>query len=116
MYPPFDSCVFGRQPEGVKTHREHHVEAFHTHETRARVGRRHRIPVTNMQIAGGIRQHGQRVEFGFALIDHSAVQLVRFPFVLPFFFYLVMIVGNVFHSFLVVFSIGIILPRVRIHA
>ena len=44
--------------ERIKANREHHVVAAHPHEARARIGRRHREPVTDVQVAAGIGQHG----------------------------------------------------------
>ena len=64
MDAALDGSVFGRQAERVEAHWKKHVEAFHAHVAGARVRRRHGIPVTDVQVAGGIRQHGQRVMLG----------------------------------------------------
>ena len=59
-----DGSILGRQAKGVKAHREQDVVAVHAHVARAGIRRRHRIPVTDMQIAGGIGQHGQGIVLG----------------------------------------------------
>ena len=79
-----DRRVFGWQAERVETHREQHVVALHAHVAGACIRRRHGVPVTDVQVAGGIRQHGQRVVFGSFRIDIGMIQAVGLPFGLPF--------------------------------
>jgi hypothetical protein len=83
MHAALDGRVFGRQAEGVEAHRKQHVVSLHALETRARVRRRHGVPVADVQVAARIRQHGQRVVLGPGRVDRGPVQLVRFPFGLP---------------------------------
>ena len=90
-----DGRILRGQTERIEAHREQHVVALHAHVTRARIRRRHRIPVTDVQVAAGIGQHRQRVVLRLAVIDHRAIQLVRFPFVLPFLFNGLRIIGFV---------------------
>ena len=88
-----DRGIFRRQTERIEAHREQHVVSLHPHVTRARIGGSHRKPVTDVQVTAGVRQHGQRVVFRFALVDHRAVQLVRFPFLLPLLFHRLRLIG-----------------------
>ena len=70
MHTIFDRRIFRGQTERIEAHWEQHVVAFHPHITRARIRRSHRIPVTDVQVTAGIRQHGQRVMFRLAVVDH----------------------------------------------
>ena len=79
----FDRRVLGRKPERVETHREHDVVAAHPHEARARIGRNDRVPVTDVQIARRVREHGEGVVLGSARADVGIVEMVRLPAPLP---------------------------------
>ncbi len=79
----FDGRVFSWQPEGVKPDREQHVVALHLHIAGACVGRGHGVPVPDVQVAGGVRQHGHGVVFSLRRIDHLPVQPVGLPPGLP---------------------------------
>ena len=65
----------------------------------AGIWRRHRKPMTDVQVAAGVGQHRQRVMFWFGVVDYRAIQLVRFPFLLPFWFEDLRIKGNVLLRF-----------------
>ena len=82
-----DGGVFGGQAKRIEAHREQYVVALHALEAGARIGRRHRVPMPDVQVAAGIRQHGQRIMLGSAVIDHRTIQLILFPFRLPFLFH-----------------------------
>jgi len=49
--------------------------------------------MTDVEVAAGIGQHGQRVIFLFAMINHRTIQLIRFPFILPLLFNRPRIIG-----------------------
>ncbi len=78
-----DCRVFSRKPERIKTHWEKHVEPAHAHEARPGIRGRHGIPVTDVQVAGRVRQHGQRVVLGALRIYIGVIQSVGFPTLLP---------------------------------
>ncbi len=78
-----DGGVFSRQAEGIKTHREHHIEALHPLEARPGIRGRHRIPVTDVQVAGRIGQHRQGIELGLIRVDVRMIELVGVPAALP---------------------------------
>ena len=84
MDAALDGGIFSRQTEGVEAHGEEDVVAVHAHEAGACICRRHGIPVTDVQVAGRIRQHGQGVVLGFVGINIGMVQAIGFPFCLPF--------------------------------
>ena len=82
-----DRCLFRRQSKSIKAHWEQNVIAAHSHPARAGIGRRHGEPVTDMQIARWIRQHGQGIVLGTFPIHLGPIDLRRVPFLLPFYFY-----------------------------
>ena len=90
-----DGRILGRQAEGVEAHREHHVIALHALVAGARIRRRHRVPMADVQVAARIGQHGQCVMLGPALVDDGAIQLVGFPFRLPLGLQHLRAVGNI---------------------
>ena len=81
---PLDGGVLRRQAKGVKAHREQDIVALHAFETSAGVGWGHSVPVTDMQVSGGVGQHGQGIKFGLFNIDIGMVDAVIFPAFLPF--------------------------------
>ena len=83
MYALVDRRVLGRQPEAVKPHWEHDVEALHAAHARHHVRPRHRVPVTDVQIARGIRVHRQQVVLGSLVLVAGQVQPVGFPALAP---------------------------------
>ena len=78
-----DGGVLGRQAEGVEADREEHVVAAHAHVAGAGIRGRHGVPVPDVQVAGGVGQHGQGIELGARGIDAGAVQLIGLPLRLP---------------------------------
>ena len=78
-----DGSVFRRQAEGVEADRVHHVVAVHAQVAGARVGRRHRVPMADVQVAGRIGQHGQEVVLLAPGVDARPVQPVPLPALLP---------------------------------
>ncbi len=56
-----DRGVLGRQAEGVEPHREEDVVAAHALKAGEDVGHGEGVPVADVQHAGGIGIHGQRV-------------------------------------------------------
>ncbi len=87
-----NSGILRRQPKSVKTHGEHHVETTHAHEAGTGIRGGHGVPVTNMEIARGVRQHSQGIVFGFGWIDIGVIQPICLPACLPFGFDLGMVV------------------------
>src|SRR5215203_5709487 len=83
LYAPLDRCVLGGQPEGVEAYREEHPVAAHPHKARSGVRGRHRVPVPDMQITTGVREHRERVVLGLALVLVGLVQAALGPPLLP---------------------------------
>src|SRR5215213_6539034 len=83
LYVPLDRGVFGRQPEGVEAYREEHPVAVHPHKARSGVRGRHRVPVPHMQIPTRVREHGERVVLGLALVLVGLVKAALGPPLLP---------------------------------
>ena len=92
-----DGGIFCGQAKGIEAHWEQHVVALHAHVTSTRIRRRHCIPVTDVQVTAGVGQHRQRIVLLLAVVDHGAIQLVRFPFCLPFFLNVARVVRQVLH-------------------
>ena len=91
-----DSGIFGRKSEGIEADRIQHVLALHTLEARQDVGHCKSVPVSHMEIAGGIREFYKQVEILLARYRiGSGIDLVLRPELLPFLFYRLVIV---FHS------------------
>ena len=84
MDAAFDGGVFSWQTESIETDREQNVVTLHAHEAGTRIRGGHGIPVTDVQVAGWIRQHGQGVVFGLFWINIGMIQAIGFPFSLPF--------------------------------
>ena len=59
-----DCGIFRRQAKGIEAHGKEDVVALHTLETRGRVRGGHGVPMTDVQIARWIGQHGQKIPFG----------------------------------------------------
>jgi hypothetical protein len=78
-----DRRVLGGEAEGVEADREHHVGALHALEAGARIGRRHRVPVADVEIARRIGEHGQAVHLPAGGVDRRLVQAVVGPTLLP---------------------------------
>ena len=78
-----DRRVLRRQAEGVEPDRVQHVVTLHAQVAGARVRRRHRIPVADVQVAGRIGQHGQEVVLLALRIDARPVQPIALPALLP---------------------------------
>ena len=97
-----DGGIFSGQPKSIETHGEEHIVATHAHPAGAGVRGRHGEPVSDMQFAGWIRQHGHGVVLGFAPVDAGAVELAFFPLALPFDFDFVWLIsfGHRFSLFL----------------
>ena len=70
-----DGRVLGRQPERVEPDREEHVVAMHPTESRERVGRRHDVPVADVQVTRRVRVHRQLVPLGPRVV--AQVRLVH---------------------------------------
>ena len=83
MDPALDGGVLGRQPERVEAHREQHVVPAHSLVARARVGRRHHVPVTDVEVARRIRVHRQEVVVLLVGDVGRAVETLVFPGLLP---------------------------------
>ena len=83
MNVALNSGILRRQAEGVKPDRKDDVEAAHAQVARPGIGGRHGKPMADVQVAGGVGQHGQEVELRPAGVDHGAVQTIRLPTLLP---------------------------------
>ena len=94
MEAALDGGVLGGESEGVEAHGVHDVVAAHPHKAGVCVGRRHRVPMADMQVAGGVRVHGQRVPFGPRVVFGRAVELVGAPALLPLAVDLLMVVSH----------------------
>ena len=80
----FDRGVLGWETKGVEANGVEDVEAFHSLVAGERVGRRLHIPVTNVQVAGGVRPHGEQVVAGFGSLGQvCGVEAERLPVRLP---------------------------------
>ena len=75
--------VLGRHAERVPAHRVQHVVALHPAEAGVGVRRRHRVPVADVHVAGGVGVHGQLVPLGARVVVPHGVQAVRGPPRLP---------------------------------
>src|SRR5215216_3816093 len=83
LYAPLYRGVLGRQPEGVEAYREEHPVAVHPHKARSGVRGRHRVPVPHVQIPTRVREHGERVVLGLALVLVGLVKAALGPPLLP---------------------------------
>ena len=70
--------------ERVETDGEKDVEALHSFVARGRIGRRHGVPMPDVQVAGRIGEHGQEVILGPRRILVGVVQPTLGPQGLPF--------------------------------
>ena len=70
-----DRGVLGGQPERIEADREEHVEAVHPPEPCQRVAGGDDVPVTDVQVARGIRVHRQHVVLGPARV--AQVRLIQ---------------------------------------
>ena len=57
----FDCSVFGREAEGIETHREHHVVAKHSAVASSYIARRHGVPMPGVEVARWIREHREGI-------------------------------------------------------
>ena len=78
-----DRRVLGRQAERIESHREEDVVPPHPLVARLHVRRRHRVPVPDVQVAGGVGEHRQGVPFGARVVVARPVELVRLPALPP---------------------------------
>ena len=78
-----DGCVLGGEPEGVETHGVEDVVALHALETGVDVRGGHSVPVADVQVPGGVREHGQLIPLGLVGVFLHAVQPVLDPPLLP---------------------------------
>ncbi len=77
------SGVLGRQPEGVEAYREEDFVAVHPHKAGAGVGRRHSVPVPDMQVPTRVREHGERIMLEFFGVLVGSVEVTLHPSLLP---------------------------------
>ncbi|MPM97682.1 hypothetical protein SDC9_144859 [bioreactor metagenome] len=81
----FDRVLFGGQPEGVPAHRMKHVEALHALVAADDVGRGVAFGMTHVKAGTGrIREHIQRVIFGFVGEVDGPERFFHRPARLPF--------------------------------
>ena len=78
-----DRRVLGRQAEGIESHRMKNVVALHPPEAGMSIGRRHRVPVPDVNRAGRIRVHRQLVPLRPRVVVVNGVQPVAGPPLLP---------------------------------
>ena len=83
VYALADRGVLRRQPEGIEADGVQHVVALHAAEPGVGVGRRHDVPVPNVQVPGRVRVHGQLVPLGARVVVRDAVHGVLLPALLP---------------------------------
>ena len=83
MHVPLDRRVLGGEAEGVEAHREQHVVTAHPQEARGAVGRRHGVPVTDVQLTRRIRVHRHEVEVRPIGDVRCLVEAGRGPALLP---------------------------------
>ena len=77
-----DGGVFGGEAEGVEADGEEDVEAAHAAVTGGGVGGGHGVPVSDVDIAGGVGEHGEEVEL-LAIVVGGLVKAVGLPLRLP---------------------------------
>ena len=75
--------VFGRQSECVEAHRVQHIVALHSAQARVGVGRAHSVPVSDMEVAGGIRIHRELIPLWTRVVVIYLVRALFFPAPLP---------------------------------
>jgi hypothetical protein len=80
----FDGDILGGQPEGVKTHWEKDVIAFHGHVPGLGIGGSDGVPMAYMKVPAGIGIHGQGVMFRLAGVFYRFIQAFLFPTFPPF--------------------------------
>ncbi len=83
MDAALDGGILGGQAKGVEANRVHDVVAAHAQVAGACIGRRHCIPVANVQVAAGVGQHGERVKLGARPVHLCAVEAIALPALLP---------------------------------
>jgi hypothetical protein len=89
-----DSSILSRQSKGIKTHRVKHIIALHPLEPGMNIRGSHGIPMTDMKITRGIREHGQGIPLGLGALLSNLIQLILSPLLLPLFFYFLRVILN----------------------
>ena len=89
-----DGGVLRRQAKGVEPHGMEHVVALHPSEPGMNVGWGHGIPVADVEVSGGIGEHGELVPLGSVGVFLHAVQPVGGPPFLPLGLYLCRVVSQ----------------------
>ena len=74
--------VFGGHTKCVPAHRLQHVVALHFFETAAHIADGVVANVPHVQLAAGVGEHGEAVEFGFAGVFGYVKRALRCPFLL----------------------------------
>ncbi len=87
-----DGSVLGGQTEGVKAHGVEDIIALHALETGMDIGGSHGVPVPDVQVPGGIGEHGQGVPLRLGIVPIHPVQVVFSPPPLPLLLYLLGVV------------------------
>ena len=78
-----DGGVFGRQAEGIPTHRMQHIEALHAAIARDDVADRVIAHVTHVDVARRIREHLEHVLLGASIALRRLMGAGCFPRSLP---------------------------------
>ena len=60
----FDSSVLSRKSEGIETYGMENVITLHPLKASVDIGGSHCIPVADMEVAGGVREHGEGIPLG----------------------------------------------------
>ena len=79
-----DGSVLGGEAEGVEADGEEDVEATHAAVSGGGIGGGHGVPVADVDIAGGVGEHGEEVEL-LAIVVGGLVKAVGLPLCLPLF-------------------------------
>src|SRR5688572_9086420 len=83
MNPMVDRSLFGGKAEGIEPDGEEYVVPTHPHIARVGIRGGEVIPVTDVQVAGGIGEHDQGVVLRAAVARRRGIQAGALPLRLP---------------------------------